>query len=460
MNKSPLKICGLVALVILILLPLQWVPIFSIGSYEVRHVGLLTDVLPTRMLPKNVAESLGGAADVPQLPKVKPAFVDSCPKGMVCIEDYADDTQRGMQPLYTALTGSNDLDRPVRIAYFGDSFIEVDILTSDLRALFQERFGGCGVGYLDAAPPYADNRATVRQKSGGWTDHCVLKKEGLDASLLNIGQHYFRPQGTAWTEVHGVRQPRLDTAEVHTIYLRTNAPARVGLKLDDGPMYALQSVGGGHVEALSHTGRAGKVKWQVPSAGGTICWGIAEEGSRGVSLDNLSLRGSSGYTLTEIPLQTLNEMNAVRPYDLVVLQFGLNVANKKQTDYSGYAKQLKSLVEHIKAGFPTAGVLIVGVGDREDRLADGQLHTLPGIKSLMRYQQNVAAECNVAFWNLFDAMGGEGSIQRMAEAKPAEAGKDYTHINARGGKRIAGILFKSLIHGYEQYQKRKAYEAE
>ena len=75
---------------------------------------------------------------------------------------------------------------------------------------------------------------------------------------------------------------------------------------------------------------------------------------------------------------------------------------------------------------------------------------MPGVKALVGYQQMMAAEEGVAFWNLYEAMGGEGAIRRMAEAKPAEAGRDYTHINRRGGKRLAGILFKTLVHGYSQ----------
>lgn len=38
-----------------------------------------------------------------------------------------------MAPFYRALNKRNELGRPVRIAYFGDSFIEVDILTAPLR---------------------------------------------------------------------------------------------------------------------------------------------------------------------------------------------------------------------------------------------------------------------------------------------------------------------------------------
>lgn len=443
-------------MVVLLLLPLQWVPAFEIGGYEVKRVALLADVLPeTAVAPE--------ATDTTTLPPPPPAPVQPRtetekprPKGMVCIDDYAQADARGMEPFYKALSKVKQLNRPVRVAYFGDSFIEVDILTAPLRSRLQQEFGGYGIGFLDMAPPYAANRSTVRQRYGGWQECSVLDKGKYNRSLLNIGQRYFVPQETAWTEISGVRQARLDTTEVHTIYLRTQSPVKVGVKLGDGPMLALQTNGSGHVEALSQRGRSGRTRWQVPAGHGTVCWGVAEESRQGVIVDNLSLRGSSGATLGEVPVANLRGLNAVRPYDLIVLQFGLNVANKKQQNYSGYAAQMKRVVEHLKQSFPTAGILIIGVGDREDRLADGELHTLPGIHALLRYQQNLAADCHVAFWNLYEAMGGEGSIRRMAEAHPAEAGKDYTHINARGGKRIADVLFKSMIYGYQQYQQQKA----
>ena len=61
---------------------------------------------------------------------------------MTCIEDYSDSTHRGMAPFYEALnrlsSGSED-DNLVRIAVFGDSFIEADIFTADLREMLQKR---------------------------------------------------------------------------------------------------------------------------------------------------------------------------------------------------------------------------------------------------------------------------------------------------------------------------------
>lgn len=458
--------------VVLLLVPLQWTPALSIGGYEVKRVALLADVIndadgtasnadsadialpevPAPPMPAatgNAAENTAGNADKTTAP------ASAAPAGITPILDYATTEAHGMAPFYRALAQRHSMKRPVRIAYFGDSFIEVDILTASLRNMLQSKYGGHGVGFLDMAPPYAPNRATVRQRYGGWTAHCVLDKGRYNRNLLNIGQRYFIPNGTGWTLVSGVKQPRLDSAEVHTIYLRANTEAEVGVKLDNGPMMAMHTIGHGQTEALTRTGRAGKTRWQVPAADGLVCWGVAEESRQGVVLDNFSLRGSSGITLGEIPMGNLREMHSVRPYDLIVLQFGLNVASKDQTNYTAYTNQMKKVIEHLKQSFPEAGILLVGVGDRENRMSDGQLHTLPGILALSRYQQKLAADCGIAFWNMFEAMGGEGSMRRMAEAKPVEAAKDYTHINAHGGKRLANLLFKSMVYGQETYQKNR-----
>ena len=103
---------------------------------------------------------------------------------------------------------------------------------------------------------------------------------------------------------------------------------------------------------------------------------------------------------------------------------------------------------------------LVSVGDREfkDDRRNGELRTMPGVKNLIRYQQSIAADSRIAFWNMYEAMGGEGSILDMIDRKMANL--DYTHINFKGGKHLSGILFETLMYGKEQYEKRKVYEAE
>ncbi len=105
-------------------------------------------------------------------------------------------------------------------------------------------------------------------------------------------------------------------------------------------------------------------------------------------------------------------------------------------------------------------MLLVSVGDRDYKTETGDVKTMPGVKSLVRYQQKIAAKSNIAFWNLFEAMGGDESMASLVHDNPSKANYDYTHINFRGGKHLAEILYETLIYGKEQYDKRKAYEKE
>ena len=73
-------------------------------------------------------------------------FADILPADslIIPIEDFggADSTTLGR--LYEKLLAGE----PVRIAFMGDSFVEGDILTADLRESLQETFGGGGVGFV------------------------------------------------------------------------------------------------------------------------------------------------------------------------------------------------------------------------------------------------------------------------------------------------------------------------
>ena len=126
--KNKLLATFLLALLVVSgLFVLHFLPPMSVGGKPLRKVDLLSDIRVDKVLPADSDTLL-----LP--PPVKPAFVDTCKDGMVCIEDYADSTGHGMAHFYEALAGRQTLGRPVRIAYFGDSFIEADILTGDLRS--------------------------------------------------------------------------------------------------------------------------------------------------------------------------------------------------------------------------------------------------------------------------------------------------------------------------------------
>lgn len=451
---------GLVLTVFVTLLALHWLPAITIDGHTMRRVDLLSEVRYPKQQPLKADSDT-----IPLPPVVKPAFVDTCRTGMTCIEDYSDSTFRGMRPFYEALnrlSSGDEEDRQVRIAVFGDSFIEADIFTADLREMLQKRFGGCGVGFVAITSATNGFRPTVRHTFGGWESHAVTDSIGFDKKLQGISGHYFIPRRGAFVELRGQKKyaSLLDTCQRSTIFYLSKDSLSLTASVNKGDAQLFSVLPSAHLQTSEVEGNIGSVRWSAGEADSTRFYGVAMDGKQGIVLDNFSLRGSTGLSLRDIPQRMLKEFNRVRPYDLIVLEYGLNVATERGRNYDKYQKGLLTAIEHLKNCFPQAGVLLLSVGDRDYKDDEGELRTMPGVKNLVRYQQHTAALSGIAFWSMFEAMGGEESMATLVHAKPAMANLDYTHINFRGGRFLAGLLYETLIYGKEQYDRRKAYEEE
>ena len=329
MNRGIIRTCLFLCLVLAALLALRALPAFTAGGYEIKTVDFLADLLPEDTIrPIDMA---------PKATAAKVTKRDTCPVGMTCIEDYADSTLRGMAPFYKALASRYSMGRPVRIAYFGDSFIEGDILTADLRALLQRHYGGNGVGFVDIASPFTKLRTSVKHRAIGWTEHNVLEKKGLNMAELGVTCRYARGGNGASVSYSGVNDynnlRRFDRA---TLYLSAVAPLTVSAMLNGADTLSLTAQGHGQVEALHVDGPMSEVTFTL--GGHATCYGVALEDRQGVILDNFSLRGSSGTPLAAISPAHLHQLSEVRPYDLIVLQCGLKETVEIRLLYSADEK--------------------------------------------------------------------------------------------------------------------------
>lgn len=444
----------LTLLVLFALLGMHWLPRITVSGHTMRRVDLLGDVRYPE--PEEV---LSDSDSIALPPIVKPVFLDTCRTGLTCIEDYGDSSRRGMAPFYEALDRI-DSGGVVRVAVFGDSFIEADIFTADLREMLQKRFGGCGVGFVDITSITNGFRPTVRHAFGGWASHSVTDSIGFDGEKQGVAGRYFIPGKGAYVELRGQSKyaSLLDTCRKASVFFRNKGDVRLTVQVNKGEKRELTFSPSGRLRQESVGGRIGAVRWTVEEADSALFYGVAMDGDKGVILDNFSLRGSSGLSLRSIPLEALRQFNRLRPYDLIILEYGLNVATERGRNYDKYKKGLLTSIEHLKECFPQAGILLLSVGDRDYKDEDGELRTMPGVKNLVRYQQSIAAEGGIAFWNMFEAMGGDLSMLKLVNAKPPMANYDYTHINFRGGKHLAGLLYETLMYGKEQYDRRRAYE--
>ena len=146
------------------------------------------------------------------------------------IEDYSAG-HTGLYQFFTSLNRLRSLNRPVRIAFLGDSFIEGDIIVADFRAKMQEYFGGRGVGFVPVASKVEQFRPTVHQRSKGWLTRSILSDRKYKYVLPGLLFDADSEAGIASISFKTVdAYPRLEAvSSLKFIYSRnTSAPCRGG----------------------------------------------------------------------------------------------------------------------------------------------------------------------------------------------------------------------------------------
>lgn len=179
------------------------------------------------------------------------------------------------------------------------------------------------------------------------------------------------------------------------------------------------------------------------NADGTRFFGITLDERAGVAVDNYSLRGNTGLVLQSLDEQESLALNKIRPYDLIILEYGLNVVSDSVRTYGWYAKGMMKSVARLRQCFPDADILILGVSDRGHKGENG-LETMPAVPALAAAQRRCARESGVAYWDVYTAMGGRGSMIKWTGY--GWAAEDYTHIGFKGGRKLADKLLDALEH--------------
>lgn len=365
------------------------------------------------------------------------------------IEDYSVG-HVGLHRFFAALRDRADLGRPVRVAFLGDSFIEGDILVADFRSALQQRFGGRGVGFVPITSVAAQYRPTVKIASEGWKTWSMLTKpDSLPYTLSGMTFEAEAGETTVTLEAAN-RYPELDSASCLKLIYERNVATRLCLTVNgrtDSLMTALPPTDS--VRQYVYNGPVHKAEMRFRNTEGFRALGVVMEDSVGVSVDNYSLRGNSGMLLEQLDSASCRALNRIHTYDLIVLQYGLNIANDSILQYGWYGRRMEKAIRQVRQCFPTADVLLMGVSDRS-RMENGTFCTMPSVLALLHAQRQTAKRAGIPFWNTFGAMGGNNSMVRYVEKNWAS--KDYTHLGFGGGRELARVLVEAILAEMEFYE--------
>src|SRR5687767_19839 len=124
MRKNKLQDVFLLCLILIgSLLFLFAIPEFEVGTFKFRKIDLLSDL-------KTHQEDLTIAAIQDSVQVVQDSVVklveEKCRPGLTCIEDYSGDSS-ALKIFFRALSETREKEKLLRIAFYGDSFIEGDV---------------------------------------------------------------------------------------------------------------------------------------------------------------------------------------------------------------------------------------------------------------------------------------------------------------------------------------------
>ena len=345
----------------------------------------------------------------------------------------------------------------IRIAYFGDSMTDGDMIVQDFRSNFQEKFGGEGVGFVSITSESAGSRSSIEhQFSRNWKTLSYLNVK-KPIRPFGVNGHVFFANDTvnpAWIKFKAKDGRFTSQLNNPTLFYGSadnyngKIEYRIGndtIRKDLVPEHLLNTI------VLSST-KLKSLKVNFKKVRSIPIYGFNFDDGKGVHVDNFSQRGNSGIPISKFDVALMQAFQKQLAYDLIVLHYGTNVLNYGTLDFSWYDKSMTKTVNRLKECFPGVSILIVSTADKSSKY-DMKMKTDSAVVPLTKSQRNYALKTGCGFINLYTLMGGDGSMTRWVQQEPVMANKDYTHFNHRGAKKVAALLYEQINSGYNQYKK-------
>ena len=344
-------------------------------------------------------------------------------------------------------------ERNVRILQLGDSHIAADYITKTARLRLQGEFGSGGRGFIH--PEQHASYGGRRLKRGA---------DWKRSRVVDPGQSG-QPFGFSGIAIEAIR--RGDSVQYS---LRDDAVVEVVYLAREGGGTAEVSVDGksvGQIDARASKPETRGKRFAIPArenldtkdsrvfqieatSPGLRIFGLSFVRKRpGVVLDAVGPVGTDAYTYLEMDEESFGQTLEFMDPDLVIIMLGGNDALRIRTNRAtleDVAKNFERLVDRVRESVPAADCMLwapMDAGERKRR----EIVQRSYIEEVREVQMRVAEAKGCAFWDMYAAMGGKGSIQRWYEA--GIINKDLIHPRVKAGLVLGHLFSTALLESYE-----------
>jgi lysophospholipase L1-like esterase len=395
-----------------------------------------------------------------------PGAVLEEPCAQVTTGDVCGCERGALEPFWASLDRARARGARSGIVVFGNSLIASDGIINVVRRRLVERFGDAGPGLLlaDRMASYGPRDRTARAASGYRAE--TMASEGDRTIPFGLAGVHHVSEGPASS-----RFSLVENAGVTLFWLDRAEGPQLSFRVEGGAWVPIERRGDGAARitpldlASSMAEGAGSPSWlevRAPKAGAVI-QGLTIEGqghvrsgptgSGGIVLDTLGVPSADATLWLKTDEQIFQRQLRARDPALVVVMLGGNETRRLSWARSTRAqieRDLRGLLARAHEGLPAperAACLVIGPIDAvQGAEAEDPFTPRSLLRDVVAIERQVALEEGCAFFDLYAAMGGRGSLQRFHAADALH--DDLNHPRGKGLDVLGQLIADALLDGY------------
>jgi lysophospholipase L1-like esterase len=340
----------------------------------------------------------------------------------------------------------------VRIWYYGDSQIEGDRITGEIRKSLQSYFGGTGMGFLPLSNPASYQELELADQSD-WQKYNCFQHRKKNVAFGPSGL-LFQPKDKSASKWNEIRIKISKSLKYEQLYLLTPSDTVFQVewkgKKDSSwnPVKKVIHQKQIHMYAIGDSALHETLTIRLRGTNVSV-YGLSLEGpDKGIQLDNFGIRGHSGDGLKLMSNSVISSTTESLGTGLVIFNLGNNIITYIKTDPKSekWAKDIfRNIFKKYKTHCPDVSLMVIGPGDMGFQKS-GQVTSYASCSILNQWMKEVSLEEGLCYFDFYQFILDKGGILGWRDAHLASLDG---HLSPKGQRLFAKEFSKELICAFE-----------
>ncbi len=339
----------------------------------------------------------------------------------------------------------------INIVHIGDSHIQADYVSGQLRKRFQEMAWGLNGGRGFIFPVQiakTNNPWNYRVKySGAWTA-CknVEHKRYCDLGLAGFLVKTQSDKASVHVTLTDKEYPQYTFNTLRVYHNMDTVNWRIAM-MDTTMQYTIRHCMDSAYSELDFVEEQNYFDIEfhhLTDSGEFVLHGFSlDNDDPGIVYHSLGVNGAEVESWLKCP-KMMEELQTLHP-DLVIVSLGTNDSYTSKFDAPGFEKKVRQLVDRIEKAAPNAAILWVTPGDNYRYRRYLNYSTSKATEVILK----VAESKQIMVWDFYDIMGELNAIMNWYYA--GLTAKDRLHYNKQGYELQGNLLFNAFLRAYNDH---------